>query len=829
MMTHLKKHWLLVCLSLFTTQAAIAQTTDTDNELPVSMAEKVKDLELMHGFFDLYWDQKKGQLLLKIDNMGDEFIYQSSLARGVGSNDLRLDRGQLGETKLVKFYRSGPKILLIEKNTEYRANSTDPAERLAVESSFGRSVIWGFRVVAETDSAVLVNATDFFLRDSHGLSRRLGSAQQGTYKTDPDRSAIFLPRTRAFPDNTEIEAIVTYTGERKYDDKGAIVSDILSTVVPDATAITVHLHHSFIRLPDEDYRPLPYDPRAGILGSPTEAGFFDYAVPVGQAVRTIYGRRHRLEKVDPNADVSEAVEPIIYYLDPGAPEPIRSALLEGASWWNQAFEAAGYKNAFQVKLLPADADPMDVRYNVIQWVHRSTRGWSYGYSVVDPRTGEILKGHVSLGSLRIRQDYLIAEGLLAPYREDQPTGAMLEMSLARIRQLSAHEVGHTLGMEHNFAASADDRSSVMDYPFPLIGFTSDGELDLSNAYDVGIGQWDKRTVLYAYRDFPEGMDDGLQRRIILDETIKSGLLYVADKDARDPGSAHPHANLWDNGEDAIAELQHLLKVRSYALNNMSEQAIQVGRPLATIEEVLVPIYLLHRYQIQAVAKLIGGVYFNYTMRGDGQAAQTVVEAYKQQAAIDALVGAIDPYLLVLPQSIVDVIPPRPPGYPLERESFSRHTGVSFDPISPATSAVSLTLDVMLNRQRAARMNNLHAADSSVPGFGSVLEALNKASWLKPQQDGVTGAIQRMTNDRVLHAFMKLAAEPKTSAQVRAQAFVSIQALDKWLRKQKGKRSDNDWTAHYAKAKQEIRLWLDDPAKLAPEINNTVPPGSPIGN
>lgn len=829
MMMHPIKPWLLACLFLITSPAVIAQTTAAETEKPVSFAEKIKDLELMDGFFDLYWDQDKGQLLLKIDSMGDEFIYQSSLARGVGSNDLGLDRGQLGETKLVEFYRSGPKILLIEKNTNYRANSADPAERLAVESSFGRSVIWGFEVVAETDSAVLVNATDFFLRDSHGLSARLSRAQQGTYKTDPGRSAIFLPRTRAFPDNTEIEAIVTYTGEPKYDDKGALVSDTLSTVVPDTTAVTVHLHHSFIRLPDDNYSPLPYDPRAGIIGSPGETGYFDYAVPVGDDIKTIYGRRHRLEKIDPNAAMSEAVEPIIYYLDPGAPEPIRSALLEGASWWNQAFEATGYKNAFQVKLLPADADPMDVRYNIIQWVHRSTRGWSYGYSVVDPRTGEILKGHVSLGSLRVRQDYLIAEGLLAPYQDGQPTDAMLEMSLARIRQLSAHEVGHTIGMEHNFAASVDNRSSVMDYPFPLISFTSDGELDLSKAYGVGIGEWDKRTVLYAYQDFPAGTDEDMQRDNILDATIKSGLLYIADQDARDPGSAHPQANLWDNGADAIAELRHLLKVRSYALNNMSEQVIQTGRPLATIEEALVPVYLLHRYQVQAVAKLIGGVYFNYAMRGDGQAAQTVVDGKKQQAAIDALVNAIDPQLLTLPQSIVDAILPRPPGYPLDRESFSRHTGVSFDPLSPAASAVSLTLEVMLNRQRAARMNNFHAADSTLPGFGSVLKSLQEASWYATQQSGMPGAIQRMTNSQVLHTFMMIAADSKSASQVRAQALVSIQALAEWLSKPKGNRMDDDWSAHYANARQEIVLWLEDPEKRSPGVNSTVPPGSPVGN
>ena len=828
-MTHPLLRLLVICLALLVSATATVSAEDGDEQV-VSISDKIEGLERFEGFFNLYWNPRNGQLLLKIDTTGEAFIYQSSLARGVGSNDLGLDRGQLGDTKLVSFYRSGPKILLIEKNTEYRANSSDPAEVNAVDSSFGRSVIWGFDVIAETGDSVLVNATDFFLRDSHRLSTRLNRAGQGSYKTDPSRSAIFLPRTRAFPDNTEIEAIVTYTGEQKFDDNGAVVSGTLASVVPDVTAITVHLHHSLIRLPDDNYQPLPYDPRAGIIGSPGyEGGFFDYAVPVDEPINTIYARRHRLEKLDPNADISEAVEPIIYYLDPGAPEPIRSALLEGASWWNQAFEAAGYKNAFQVKLLPVDADPMDVRYNVIQWVHRSTRGWSYGASVLDPRTGEILKGHVTLGSLRVRQDYLIAEGLLAPYSDGNTDDAMLEMSLARIRQLSAHEVGHTIGMEHNFAASMNDRSSVMDYPFPLIRFNGEGGLDLSQAYDVGIGDWDKRTVLYAYQDFPDGVDDAAQRRAILDRTMQSGLLYVADRDARDPGSAHPQGNLWDNGADAMKELEHLLKVRGYSLGRFSENNIQNGRPMATIEEVLVPIYLLHRFQIQAVGKLIGGLYYNYALRGDGQAAPVPVDGKKQLAAIDALIEAMSPGQLVLPKSIIEAIPPRPPGFARDRETFSRNTGVSFDPLSPAASAVSLTLDVMLNRDRATRMNMSQAMDSSLPGFNTTLSALNKASWFEKQQSGMQGAIQRMTNDQVLHAQMALAGDKEASQQVRAQALVSVNAIQQHLAGQNSKRLDESWKAHYAKAEREIDLWLKDPASFTPVKATTVPPGSPIGN
>lgn len=823
------KFWLPAIFVLFTfSQFAVAKAENPPEEGIVGIKEKVRNLRHLKGYFDLYWDQQNGRLLLQVDSIGEQFIYQSSLARGVGSNDLGLDRGQLGATRLVEFYRSGPKVLMIEKNTEFRAITNDTAEQRAVESSFAPSAVWGFEVVAETGDAVLVDATDFFLRDAHNIATRLSRAQQGSYKADASRSAIFLPRTKAFPDNTEVEAIVSYTGEQQFDDKGNPASDTLASVIPDANVFTVHLHHSFIRLPDDGYEPLPYDPRAGIIGSPWQGTIQDYATQVGEPIRTRFGRRHRLHKLHPDAPVSEAVEPIVYYLDPGVPEPVRSALLEGAGWWNQAFEAAGYTAAFQVKMLPEDADPMDVRYNVIQWVHRSTRGWSYGSSIVDPRSGEILKGHVTLGSLRVRQDYLIAEGLLAPYADGKIPEAMLELSLARIRQLAAHEVGHTLGLEHNFAASVDNRSSVMDYPFPFVQLDGNGGLDFSEAYTVGIGEWDKRTVLYAYQDFPDGTDVAAARQDILALTIASGLHYVADEDSRDPGAANPLGNLWDNGADAIAELDRLLKVRAYALDRFSENNVRPGRPLATLEEVLVPIYLLHRYQIQAVAKLIGGQYFTYGLRGDGQAAPLAVDAQKQKQAVVALVNTLNPDMLRLPQKLADLIPPRPPGFPLDRETFNRSTGVTFDPLAPATSAVSLTLDVLLNQQRAARMNVQHAVNSSLPDFSLVLKALDQASWYGSRRDGVAGAIQRLAADQYLNRLMSLSTDAKADAQVRAQAFLATRNLAQWLDQQSPLKLDGDWAAFYAQARHEISAMMNDPTRVTPVPAPPSPPGSPIG-
>ena len=777
---------------------------------PLVLAE----YQSFEGFVDTWWDEDSGRMLVRVEAFDAPFIYQTSLPRGVGSNDLGLDRGQRGSTKVVRFLRSGPKVLLVEDNLQYRARSDNEDERQAIEESFARSVIWGFTDIDDAADSTIIDATEFFVRDAHGLASRLDSAGEGAYKVDASRSAIYLPRTKAFPDNTEVEAMVTLVGKA--------TGPHLPTVVPDTTALTVHVHHSFIRLPDDNYEPLPYEPRAGVIGLRYDAGgFADYATPIGESMVVDFGRRHRLKKVDPSAAVSEAVEPIVYYLDRGAPEPVRSALLDGARWWAEAFEAAGYRDAYRVEMLPEGADPMDVRYNVIQWVHRSTRGWSYGSSVLDPRTGEILKGHVSLGSLRVRQDYLIAEGLLAPYVDDSVPPEMLEMSLARIRQLSAHEVGHTLGFEHNFAASTQDRSSVMDYPFPLVRIREDGELDLSDAYDVGIGAWDKRTVLYAYADFEDGVDRDAARRKIMDETLAQGFKYVGDSDSRSAGTSHPDGNLWDNGADAVAELDHIMRVRSIALQRFSERNIRIGRPLASIEETLVPIYLLHRFQIQAVGKLIGGQYFTYRMRGDAQESARPVAVARQQQAIDALLGTLDPGVLRLPQELVDTITPRVPNNPKSRETFGGMTGINFDAIAPARSAVALALQVLLDRGRAARLERAGAI-----GFESVVQGLLNASWYAEPLKGVEAAIQRQTNMQVLYGLLDLAFDTSADVDVRAKAFAAVTELQDWLSRRGP--GDSALRAQYRFAEHEIQRLMENPDAIKALTPTVVPPGSPIG-
>ena len=502
------------------TSCLIAPALATAQDLP-TIEDKTAGMQTIDGYFPMFWDDAAGTLWLEISRFDSEELYLSGLSAGLGSNDIGLDRGQT-RSRLVVFERVGPKILMVQRNYQFRADSDNPDERQAVEDAFAKSILWGFTVAAETDGRVLVDTTDFLLRDTHGVIPRL--SQDGQYRVDQSRSAVHLERTKGFPQNTEIDVTVTFTsqpqGGRGFGPRNERRHGV-ADVTPAADAVTLRQHHSFVQLPGSGYEPRGFDPRSG-FGS---VSWQDYSTPLGDAMTKRLIRRHRLEKRDPSAAISDAVEPIVYYLDRGTPEPVRSALLEGAQWWNQAFEAAGYRDAFRVELLPEGADSFDIRYNVINWVHRSTRGWSSGGGVTDPRTGEIIKGVVTLGSLRVRQDFLIAEGLLSPYEGgDEMPSELSEMALARIRQLSAHEVGHTLGLGHNYYASSQGRISVLDYPHPLITLDDDGEIDLSDAYDVGIGEWDKVAITYGYRDFPQGTDEPASLQQILDDAWDRDLI-----------------------------------------------------------------------------------------------------------------------------------------------------------------------------------------------------------------------------------------------------------------------------------------------------------------
>jgi hypothetical protein len=782
-----------------------------------SITEKVAGMEKFSGFFPFYWDAKAGKLWLEIDKWNTEFLYVESLPAGIGSNDIGLDRGQLGNSAIVRFDRVGPRVLLVAPNYRFRATTSNPDERLAVKDAFAESTLWGFEVAAEEGNRVLVDATNFYLRDVHQVTNTLQRGQQGTYRLEPTRSAFYLPNTKNFPQNTEVETTLTFTG----DPTGQFVRQ----VVPVPEAITVRERHSFVQLPSAGFKPRVLDPRAGYFG----IEYMDFATPIEDPITKRFISRHRLQKKDPSANVSEAVEPIVYYVDRGAPEPVRSALLEGARWWSQAFEALGYKDAFRVELMPADVDPMDVRYNVIQWVHRSTRGWSYGSSLVDPRTGEIIQGRVSLGSLRDRQDFLIAEGLTAPYdKTNTASPKLLEMVLARLRQLAAHEVGHTLGLQHNYAASPVGRSSVMDYPAPLAKLGADGIPDLSDAYAKGIGEWDKVAIAYGYQDFAPGTNEAAALDRTLSDAFKRGLMYLTDQDARPPSSASSVAHLWDNGTNAIDELGDVMKVRAAALRRFGENNIREGAPMATIEDVLVPIYMYHRYQVEAATKLIGGQDYTFSVKGKGDRNPQIVSPEEQRRALAAVLETIKPDALAVPESLLRLIPPRPAGVPRTREDFRIRTQPVFDALAPAEAIADHVSGFLLNAERAARLVQFHARDQRNPGLAEVIDKIFAATWKAPAANGYAGEIQHTVSMVVLSDLMALASSERAPNQARAIASWKLEQLKTWLASQSRLRTDENQRAFLYYSVDQIKRFQEDPKKMNLTPAQQPPDGQPIG-
>lgn len=785
--------------------------------------EFLSPLEHSSGFLDVYRDAEKGLVYLRLPAPSDpasgeigRCLYIESLRSGLGSNPIGLDRGQLGESRVLVVRRLGPKVLFEIPNLSFRANTENPDERAAVERSFATSVIWGkdAEVVAD-DGRAVVDITSFLIRDAHGVVATLAAQDEGEFKLDRSRSAVDPTAILSFPKNTEFEAVLTFGGRKP----GRNVRG----TVPEATSITLVQHHSFVELPDDGYRPRVDHVRSGAI----QLGYLDYAVPLDDAMATRYVLRHRLQKKYPDRPMSPPVEKIVYYIDRGAPEPVKTALVEGAWWWLRAFQAAGFEDAYAVEILPEDAHPLDVRYNVVQWVHRSTRGWSYGGSVIDPRTGEIIKGHVSLGSLRVRQDRRIFEGLWGTATTGSgEANDPIQVSLARLRQLSAHEIGHTLGLAHNFAASSYGRASVMDYPAPMLRVV-DGVIDASEAYDVGIGDWDTHAMRYLYTEFANEEEELEGLKAIVREGVEAGYVYLTDADARPSGASDARGSLWDNGEDPVSELEAVGEVRALAIEQFGEDRVRAGRPLTELREAFVPVYLYHRYQVEAAIKLVGGIRYEHRLGGEAGIATELEADDRQRAALDAVVATLEPGYLEIPESTRRLLVPRSPGYPRGRELFPSQTEPHFDPMTAATVAVELVVDLLLDESRAARLVEARLASRDALGFGDVVDRLLKVSSDTGNESDAQRALRVVVLRAVVEELFAHVNRSRSSPVVRAIALSRLAKLRRTRFSQVGTPADH--------ARALIAFEIDAFFEGRPRPEGRVtprrqsPPGSPIGS
>lgn len=793
---------------------------------PTEIERQIAGTEPRPGLIVLHLDRAKGRLLATLPpasgpgGLLGRYLYVEAIATGLGSNPVGLDRGQLGASRLLELRRVGSRVLFEVPNLQFRSLSADPDEALAVRQSFATSVVWATEVLAtDPDGRALVDLTGFAIRDAHRISERLRSTGQGVFTLDRERSAVDLDACRAFPDNVELEAIQTFSGSEPGPE--------VSAVAPEPGSLTFVLRQSLLKLPEDGYRPREHDPRMGSFA----LQFADYSAALDRPIERRWIARHRLEKVDPQAASSAVREPIVYHVDRGAPEPVRTALVEGARWWAEAFERAGFEDAFRVETMPEGADPLDARFNVIQWVHRATRGWSYGGAVIDPRTGEIVKGHVSLGSLRIRQDRLLFEGLAGVRRTG--TGAAddpIQLALARIRQLSAHEVGHTLGLAHNFAASTAGRASVMDYPAPLVTVNDDGQLDFGRAYAVGAGDWDRAAIRWAYAEFPPGADEAAELDRIVRETLDRGLVMLTDSDARGDESAHPLASLWDNGADPVTALERTMRIRRLALARFGERNLASGQPTSHLEEVFASVYLHHRFQLAAAAKVLGGVDYRHALAGDGQPTPRPVAPERQRRALDALLATLGPEVLDVPESALSVLAPRLPGAERSREQFAARTGPTFDALGAVATAADLSLRALLEPARAARLVDQHRRNVDSPDFSEVLDALISRAFLdpsalEPRAAEVARVVQRVAVERMIELSGDADAAPWVRSRVDAALADLLQRADRV------ESIDASERAHLAGLAAEIGRHLARPAAAREPARSALaaPPGEPIGD